>query len=147
MACAAARQESGRIDRTGMVRVWPRGAGRPGTGFRTHTRRLVMSGRKSARGTWASRRLRPLVEALDRRELMSVGGLTNSLGSYVAPSHFGPRITQPAKVVNPHTSIDSLLSTVLGPGLNQVQVASKSLGNSPQAVLKQTVLDQPYVHS
>ena len=106
-----------------------------------------MSGRKSVRGTWASRRLSPLVEALDRRELMTAGGLPNSLGSYVSPSQFGPKVTQPAKVVNPHTSIDQLLSTILGPGLGQVQAASKSLGNSPRAVLKQTVLNQSYVHS
>ena len=106
-----------------------------------------MSGRKSVRGTWASRRLSPRVEALDRRELMTAGGLPNSLGPYVVPSHFGPKVTQPAKVVNPHASIDQLLSTILGPGLDQVQAASKSLGDSPRAVLKQTVLDQPYVHS
>ena len=78
---------------------------------------------------------------------MTAGGLPNSLGPYVVPSHFGPRVTQPAKVVNPHTSIDKLLSTILGPGLDQVQAASKSLGDSPRAVLKQTVLDQSYVHS
>jgi hypothetical protein len=106
-----------------------------------------MSGRKSARGTLALRRLSPIVELLDRRELMSVGGLSNSLGSYVVPSQAGPKITQSAKVVNPHTSIENLLSTVLGPGLSQVQAASPSLGNSPQAVLKQTVLNQSYVHS
>ena len=106
-----------------------------------------MSGRKSVRGTWTSRRLSPSVEALDRRELMAAGGLTNSLGPYVSPSNAGPRVNQPAKVVNPHASIDQLLSTILGPGLDTIQAASKSLGNSPQAVLKQTVLNQPYVHS
>jgi hypothetical protein len=108
-----------------------------------------MSGRKSVRGTWASHRLSPHVELLDRRELMTTttGGLPNSLGAYVTPSQFGPKVTQPAKVVNPHTSIEQLLSTVLGPGLDQVQAKSKSLGNSPQAVLKQTVLNQSYVHS
>ena len=106
-----------------------------------------MSGRKSVRGTWASRRLSPRVEVLDRRELMTAGGLPNSLGPFVSPSHFGPKVTQPAKVVNPHTSIEQFLSTILGPGLDQVQAASTSLGDSPQAVLKQTVLNQSYVHS
>jgi hypothetical protein len=106
-----------------------------------------MSGRKSARVAWASHRLSPLVEVLDRRELMSAGGLTNSLGSYVVPSQFGPKIIHPAQVVDPHTSIDSLLATVLGPGTTQVQAASSSLGNTPQAVLKQTVLNQSYVHT
>ena len=107
-----------------------------------------MSGRKSVRGTWASRRLSPRVEGLDRRELMTAGGLVhNSLGPYVVPSQFGPRVTQPAKVVNPHASIDQFLSTTLGPGLDKVQATSKSLGDSPRAVLKQTVLDQSYVHS
>ncbi len=106
-----------------------------------------MSGRKSVRGTWISRRLSPQVEGLDRRELMAAGGLTNSLGPYVVPSKFGPKVVKPAKVVNPHTSIEQFLSTILGPGLDTIQAASKSLGNSPQAVLKQTVLNQPYVHS
>jgi hypothetical protein len=106
-----------------------------------------MSGRKSARAAWASLRLSPLVEALERREVMSAGGLSKSLGVYVVPSQNGPKITQPAAVVNPHTSIDTLLSTILGPGLSQVQDASNSLVNTPQAVLKQTVLNQPSVHS
>jgi hypothetical protein len=106
-----------------------------------------MSGRKSVRGIYGSRRLSLLVEGLDRRELMNAGGLPSSLGSYVSPSQLGPKVTQPTKVVNPHTSINELLSTILGPGLSQVQAASKSLGNSPQAVLKQTVLNQSYVHS
>ena len=106
-----------------------------------------MSGRKSVRGTWATNRLSPSVEALDRRELMATGGVSSSLGAYVVPSHFGPRVVKPAPVVNPHTSINLLLSSVLGPGLDQVQAESKSLGNSPQAVLKQTVLNQHYVHS
>ena len=106
-----------------------------------------MAARKSARRAWASRRLRPIVEGLDRRELLSAGGLIKSLGPYVSPSEFGPRITKPAKVVNAHRSIDGLLSTILGPGLDKVQAASKGLGDSPRAVLKQTVLNQPYVHS
>jgi hypothetical protein len=106
-----------------------------------------MSGRESVRGTWTSRRLSPRVEELDRRELMTAGGLPHSLGPFVGPSQFGPRITQPAKVVNAHNSIEQLLSTVLGPGLDQVQANGKSAFDIPHAVLKQTVLDQPYVHS
>ncbi len=106
-----------------------------------------MSGRKSARGARETRRLGPLVEALDSRELLTAGGLPNSLGAYVSPSQFGPKVTQPAKVVNAHGSIEQFLTTLLGPGLAQVHAAGRSLGNSPQAVLKQTVLDQPYVHS
>ena len=106
-----------------------------------------MSGRKSARGARETRRLGPLVEALDRRELLTAGGLPNSLGAYVSPSHFGPKVTQPAKVVNAHGSIEQFLSTLLGPGLAQIHAAGGSLGNSPRAVLKQTVLNQPYVHS
>jgi hypothetical protein len=106
-----------------------------------------MSGRKSVRGTWASRCLSPCVEDLDRRELMTAGGLPNSLGPYLNPSQFGPRISQPAKVVNPHTSIQQLLSSVLGPGIDKLQAQSKSIGDSPRAVLKQTVLEQRYVHS
>ncbi len=110
-------------------------------------RRRAMSGRKSVRGTWTPRRLSPLLEALDRRELLAAGGLSNSLGAYVAPSQFGPKVTAPAGVVNPHASIEQFLTTILGPGLQQVQAAGNTLGNSPQAVLKQTVLNQPYVHS
>jgi hypothetical protein len=106
-----------------------------------------MPGRKPVRMTWATRRLTPLVELLDRRELLTAGGLTKSLGSYVVPSPTGPPVTQVPKVVNPHVSIEQLLSTILGPGLSQVEAASPSLGNSPQAVLKQTVLNQSYVHS
>jgi hypothetical protein len=104
-----------------------------------------MSGRKSARAAWASRRLNLLVEVLERREVMSASGVSKSLGSYVVPSTNGPKITSPAAVVNPHTSIDTLLSTILGPGVSQVQ--DSSIGNVPQAVLKQTVLNQPSVHS
>jgi hypothetical protein len=106
-----------------------------------------MSGRKSARAAWASRRVSPLVEGLERREVMSSGGLSKSLGSYVVPSDNGPKITHAAAVVNPHTSIDNLLATILGPGTTQVQAGSSSLGKVPQAVLKQTVLNQPSVHS
>jgi len=106
-----------------------------------------MSDRKSVRVAWAARRHSLLVEILDRREVMNAGGLTQSLGAYVIPSNSGPNITQHAKVVDPHTSIETLLSATLGPGLAQVQAASPSLGNSPPAVLKQTVLNQSYVHS
>lgn len=106
-----------------------------------------MSGRKSVRRDGAGRRLFPLVELLDRRELLAVGGLAGSLGAYVAPSKFGPKVVHPAKVVNAHAAVEHLLTNLLGPGLSTIQSAGKSLGNSPQAVLKQTVLDQPYVHS
>jgi hypothetical protein len=89
----------------------------------------------------------PFVDTLDRRELPTAGGLAGSLGAYVAPSKFGPKVVQPAKVVNAHAAVEQLLTNLLGPGLSTIQSAAKSLGNSPQAVLKQTVLDQPYVHS
>jgi hypothetical protein len=106
-----------------------------------------MPGRESVRAAWTTRRLSPLVERLDRRELLTAGGLTKSLGAYVVPSPSGPTTVPASKVVNPHASIEQLLSTILGPGLAQVEAASPSLGNSPQAVLKQTVLNQSYVHS
>ena len=79
----------------------------------------------------------PILEALDRRELMASGSVSTSLGAYVVPSTSGPKVTQPSTVVNPHASIENLLTTILGPGLSQVEAASPSLGNSPQAVLKQ----------
>jgi hypothetical protein len=106
-----------------------------------------MAGRKSVRGIWAPSRLSPLLEILDRRELLAAGGLSSSLGAYVVPSDSGPKVTTPAPVVNPHASIYQFLTNILGPGLDQVQAAANSLGNSPQAVLKQAVLNQPYVHS
>ena len=69
-----------------------------------------MSGRDAVRVTWATRRLTLCVEALDRRELLSAGGLTKSLGAYVVPSSSGPKVTQPTKVVNAHASVEQLLS-------------------------------------
>src|SRR4051812_17569462 len=93
-------------------------------------RRIAMPARRSDRGTRTSRRLVPVVEGLDHRELMAAGGIAHSLGPYVGPSQQGPRITQPAKVVNAHDSVQYLLGSILGPGLDTIESRGAAQGNS-----------------
>src|SRR4051794_39643206 len=125
MVCTRADREDHRPHSSGLAPARPHEVGGPGTGFRISTR-LAMAGRKAGRGAWDSRRRSPRVEELDRRELMTAGGLRHSLRPSAGRSQFGPRITQPAKVVNAHSWIDPILSTIPGPGLDRVQANSNA---------------------
>ncbi|WP_435018319.1 hypothetical protein TA3x_000283 [Tundrisphaera sp. TA3] len=106
-----------------------------------------MVGRDPGRALRRSRRQVPQVEGLDRRELMAVGGIAQSLGPYVGPAKSGPRVIRPAVVVNAHDSVQQLLASILGPGLDRVQARGEAAGQSPAAVLRKQVLGQPFVHS
>ena len=106
-----------------------------------------MAGRDSGKAVRPSRRVGLGVEALDRRELMAAGGIAQSLGPFVGPGQGGPRVAKPAKVVNAHDSVQTILAATLGPGLDRVQSRGEAAGQTSAAVLKKAVLNQPFVHA
>ncbi|WP_435005623.1 hypothetical protein P12x_003441 [Tundrisphaera lichenicola] len=83
---------------------------------------------------------------MDRRELMAASALTQSLGPYIVPSELGPKIRHPPKAVNAHHEIQDLLGSVLGPGLGRLESRTSSVPKGPRAILKQTALNQSFVH-
>src|SRR5690348_11799312 len=101
-----------RRPRTPSRRRGPAGPGRGGTATRG-ARRMNMPGRGQGKGRGASRGLRPTLEGLDRRVLLSWGGAGPALGSYVVPASARPRPNRPAITVDPHNTVNHFLGNKL----------------------------------
>src|SRR3954469_4293870 len=97
----------------------PAGPGQDGPGS-DGSRRISMPGRNARRCPWPSRRMTPLLEALDTRILLSWGGVGPRLGHFVAPAAALPRGIRPAITVDPHNTINHFLGNRLGPGVDRI---------------------------
>ncbi len=106
-----------------------------------------MPGRNSRRCPWPSRRMTPLVEALDTRVLLSWGGVGPRLGSYVAPAANSPRASRPSLTIDPHTTINHFLGNRLGPGLDRVARQVELQGGASNNEVAGRVLSQRFVHA
>ncbi len=105
-----------------------------------------MSGTNASRVGRSRRRLIPVLENLDRRELLSAGGFRHSIGPYLTASPLGPRISRPPGLVDPHTAVTQYLATTLGSGIDQVQAFSQLQNGRSRGALVQRVLSQPLLH-
>jgi hypothetical protein len=89
----------------------------------------------------------PRVEGLDTRALLSAGSIGHHLGPFLAAGTHLPRVTAPAKFVDPHSAIDTVLTTQLGPELTPIQQRVKALGTSTRNPLADQLLGQPLLHA
>jgi hypothetical protein len=102
-----------------------------------------MQGRRS--GDRTPRRLTPTVERLDIRELLS--GVGANLGPYLAPANTVPRVSSPAVIVDPHTSINMFLAAQIGSGVNTVEQQVEANNSSKNAQVADLILTNPFIHS
>jgi hypothetical protein len=106
-----------------------------------------MSGRPSRRAPRQPRRMRPALEGLDSRELLSGGAVGHSLGTFFVPGTSVPRVSTPTVIVNAHAALSSFLTAELGSGLQVVVRQAEELNASSNNVVASAVLSQPLVHA
>lgn len=89
----------------------------------------------------------PSVEGLDARELLAANPVGANLGPYLSPAKSVPRVSTPAVIVDPHTSINAFLAAQIGPGVDTVEQQVEAKGTSENAQVANLVLSNPFVHS
>jgi hypothetical protein len=90
--------------------------------------------------------LRPAIERLDSRELLSAG-IGHPVGPFATPRPFLTRVAQPTLFVATHPAIFKQLSTVLGPGIDSIEKKLTFQTRPPQNPLEAEVASQPFFNS
>ena len=105
--------------------------------------------RESRRARGPLRTVRPMVEALDGRVLLSATPLAGGkLGPFIEPGAMRPRIHQTPTVVDAAPVLNRYLIALLGSDeVEPVRAQAAARGVSARAILYQRVLAQPLVNS
>ena len=106
------------------------------------------------------RRVQPLLEILDHRELMSttagielanhhgdsLGSYSSALGSFVSPGTGFPRLSSKGHGVDPHQAINRELVSSLGPGTKRLARQVETSGASERSRVSERILTLPFIH-
>src|SRR5262245_29743041 len=107
-----------------------------------------MASRKPAKARKPDRRVCVEFDRLELLQLLSTGtGVHHSLGAVIAPSVVRPRVQQPAKIVDPHVSINNFMAAMLGSEIQPIQQVVETRSTSQHSKLVDSVLGDAFVHT